>query len=87
MITLLRIAYNNGIGYRDIYLLSRNYQNKNRDTVKNREEFVRMVEARRHKDLINEALRAREFTPAETLAMGFDLIKFALKFSEAARNA
>jgi len=55
--------------------------------VENREEFVKMVEARRHKDLINEALRARNFTPAETLAMGLDLIGFALKFSEVSRNA
>jgi len=55
--------------------------------VENREEFVKMVEARRHKDLVDEALRARNFTPAETLAMGFDLINFALKFSEATGNA
>ena len=59
----------------------------NRDIVENREEFIERIEARRHKDLVNEALRARNFTPAETLAMGFDLIKFALKFSEAAGNA
>ncbi len=46
-----------------------------------------MVEARRHKELMEEALRARNFTSAETLEMGLELIKFALKFGEVTRNA
>jgi len=71
-----------------MYLHSRNCQNwEIRGNVENREEFVRMVEARRHKDLMDEALRARNFTPSETLAMGLDLIDFALKLREVARNA
>lgn len=85
MITLIRIVYNNGIGRQDNYVLSRDQ--KNRDIVENREELIKKVEARRHRDLIDEALRARKFTAAETLAMGFDLIEFALKFREVTRNA
>lgn len=45
------------------------------------------VEEIRYRDRIRAAVRAREFTSAETLAMGFSLIDFALKFRKEAEDA
>ena len=45
------------------------------------------VEEVRYSDRIRAAVRARKFTSAETLAMGFSLIDFSLKFRKAAEDA
>jgi len=45
------------------------------------------VEEVRYRDRIRTAVRARKFTSAETLAMGFSLIDFSLKFRKEAEDA
>ena len=45
------------------------------------------VDEARYRDHIRTAIRARNFTSAETLAMGFSLIDFSLKFKKAVEDA
>ena len=45
------------------------------------------VEEVRYRDHIRTAIRARKFTSAETMAMGFSLIDFSLKFRKEAEDA
>lgn len=46
---------------------------------KEKEEFRKNVRENTEKEIIRDALRARKFSGAQTLAQGIDLIDFALK--------
>ena len=45
------------------------------------------VEERRLRERVKEAIRARKFTPEETLAMSLSLIDFSLRFRKEADDA
>ncbi len=45
------------------------------------------IEETRFRERIRKAVRARKFTSAETLEMGFSLIDFSLRFRKVAEDA
>lgn len=53
----------------------------------NKEEFRKKVKEESEREWIREAIRARKFSEKETLEQGLKLIKFALEFKEAAKDA
>jgi len=47
----------------------------------------KFMKAVRRKERIKEAIRARKFSESETIAMGFAMIDFTMKFMEVTNNA
>ncbi len=58
----------------------------NRYTIRGRK-MKDSIYALRRKERIREAIKARKFSETETLAMGFDMINFIVKFREEITHA